>query len=312
MTSLLEAFPWLSNTSLLFIQFISGLSQAAVILMVTLGFSIIFGVARVVNLAHGAFYMLGAYLMATFLEKGEGGHWYIISLVGSACCVAAISGLIEFFLLRKVYKMGPHVQIMMTFGVALCIGTIARFVWGTDFRMVQRPEFLSGSFEIFEIDFPHFNLVLIGFIPIFISFISFALSRTRWGLQVRAISFDREMAEASGVNVGRISTQVFVFSGAFAGLAGGLAASMFAVELNMANNINLISFVVVVIGGLGHLYGTAVASMIVGVLQSLGVLIVPALSGALVYILMALVLIVRPMGIFGRSEGRTEEEGIGS
>jgi len=271
--------------------------------LVSVGMSLIFGVTRIVNLAHGAFYMVGAYLMVTLVEilpAGAFGFW--VALLVAPLGVAALGGLVETALLRRIYHRDPLMQLIMTFGLILVIGTLVLLVWGPDNKSVSRPEALAGSVRIFGQPFPSYYLLVLGLAPAVAVGLWLIFYRTRWGMLIRAATVDREMLGALGVDVAALYTQVFVFGSWLAGVAGALSAPTVAVALGMDGDVLTTAFVVVVIGGLGSFAGSFVSALLVGLLQSFGILIFPAISIVLLFALMAAVLIVRPWGLFGHPE----------
>ncbi len=296
-------FPWITNGPLIAVQVMSGLSVGMFLFLVSVGMSLIFGVTRIVNLAHGSFYMVSAYLMVTLVEwlpEGATGFW--ISLVLAPIGVAILGGVIEVTLLRRIYHRDPMMQLILTFGLILIIGTLVLLVWGPDNKSVSRPDALAGSVRIFGQPFPSYYLLVLGLAPVVAVGLWLVFYRTRWGMLVRAATVDREMLGALGVDVSTLYTEVFVFGSWLAGLGGALAAPTVAVALGMDADVLINAFVVVVIGGLGSFAGTLISALLVGELQSFGILIFPAVSIVLLFAIMAVVLIVRPWGLLGRPE----------
>jgi branched-chain amino acid transport system permease protein len=296
-------FPWITNGPLIAVQVMSGLSVGMFLFLVSVGMSLIFGVTRIVNLAHGSFYMVSAYLMVTLVEwlpEGAAGFW--ISLILAPIGVAILGGVIEVTLLRRIYHRDPMMQLILTFGLILIIGTLVLLVWGPDNKSVSRPEALAGSVRIFGQPFPSYYLLVLGLAPVVAVGLWLVFYRTRWGMLVRAATVDREMLGALGVDVSTLYTEVFVFGSWLAGLGGALAAPTVAVALGMDADVLINAFVVVVIGGLGSFAGTLISALLVGELQSFGILIFPAVSIVLLFAIMAVVLIVRPWGLLGRPE----------
>ncbi len=296
-------FPWITNGPLIAVQVMSGLSVGMFLFLVSVGMSLIFGVTRIVNLAHGSFYMVSAYLMVTLVEwlpEGAAGFW--ISLIVAPIGVAILGGVIEVTLLRRIYHRDPMMQLILTFGLILIIGTLVLLVWGPDNKSVSRPEALAGSVRIFGQPFPSYYLLVLGLAPVVAVGLWLVFYRTRWGMLVRAATVDREMLGALGVDVSTLYTEVFVFGSWLAGLGGALAAPTVAVALGMDADVLINAFVVVVIGGLGSFAGTLISALLVGELQSFGILIFPAVSIVLLFAIMAVVLIVRPWGLLGRPE----------
>jgi branched-chain amino acid transport system permease protein len=296
-------FPWITNGPLIAVQVMSGLSVGMFLFLVSVGMSLIFGVTRIVNLAHGSFYMVSAYLMVTLVEwlpEGAAGFW--ISLILAPIGVAILGGVIEVTLLRRIYHRDPMMQLILTFGLILIIGTLVLLVWGPDNKSVSRPDALAGSVRIFGQPFPSYYLLVLGLAPVVAVGLWLVFYRTRWGMLVRAATVDREMLGALGVDVSTLYTEVFVFGSWLAGLGGALAAPTVAVALGMDADVLINAFVVVVIGGLGSFAGTLISALLVGELQSFGILIFPAVSIVLLFAIMAVVLIVRPWGLLGRPE----------
>ena len=193
-------------------------------------------------------------------------------------------------------------QLILTFGLILVIGTLVLLAWGPDNKSVPRPAALAGSVRVFGQPFPSYYVLVLGLAPLVALALWLVFYRTRWGMLIRAATVDREMLGALGVNVAALYTQVFVFGSALAGLGGALAAPTVAVALGMDGDVLTTAFVVVVIGGLGSFAGSFISALLVGLLQSFGILVFPAVSIVLLFAIMAVVLIVRPWGLLGRPE----------
>ena len=296
-------FPWITNGPLILIQVMSGLSVGMFLFLVSVGMSLIFGVTRIVNLAHGSFYMVGAYLMVTLVELlPEHALSFWGALVLAPFGVAALGGVIEMTLLRRIYHRDPLLQLILTFGLILVIGTLVLLAWGPDNKSVSRPEALAGSVRVFGQPFPSYYLVVLALAPVVAVGLWLIFYRTRWGMLIRAATVDREMLGALGVDVATLYTQVFLFGSWLAGLGGALSAPTVAVALGMDGDVLTTAFVVVVIGGLGSFAGTFISALLVGELQSFGILIFPSVSIVLLFLIMAVVLIVRPWGLLGHPE----------
>jgi branched-chain amino acid transport system permease protein len=265
--------------------------------------SLIFGVTRIVNLAHGAFYMVGAYLMVTLVEVLPAhALFFWVAMILAPLGVAVLGGVIEMGLLRRIYHRDPMMQLILTFGLILVIGTLVLLVWGPDNKSVPRPDALAGSVRIFGQPFPSYYLVVLGLAPVVAIGLWLIFYRTRWGMLIRAATVDREMLGALGVDVATLYTQVFVFGSWLAGVGGALSAPTVAVALGMDGDVLTTAFVVVVIGGLGSFAGSFISALLVGELQSFSILIFPAASIVLLFAIMAVVLIVRPWGLLGHPE----------
>jgi branched-chain amino acid transport system permease protein len=291
------------------IQALSGLSHAATLFLVSCGLSIIFGVTRIVNFAHGSFYMLGAYMAYSFGQSlaahlgGPLGFWGGILLAALAAGVAGVA--MEMLLLRRIYHAPELFQLLATFGVVLIVQDAALWTWGRDDLFAGRAPGLKGTVEILGERFPQYHLFLIVLGPIVLGLLWLLFHRTRWGVLVRAATQDREMVGALGVNQRWLFTSVVFLGAALAGLGGALQIPKEAVNLQMDVNIIAEAFVVVVIGGMGSVGGAFLASLLVGLLSAFGILIFPQLTLVLTFLVMALVLVIRPYGLLGKPETRT-------
>lgn len=280
------------------LQFSSGLIKAMFLFLIASGLSLIFGVTRVINLAHGSFYMLGAYLLFTLAAPL--GFWF--GMLIAPLAVAALGGVVEVLLLRRLYKSGELYVVLLTFAVILIVGDVAKMAWGTQFVTVSGPALLGGTVKLLGHDFPKYNLLILALGPLLALGLWALFYQTRWGLLVRAAAMDREMLEALGINVRRLLTTTFVVGSWLAGFGGALSAPLVALEPTMDASIIMEAFSVVVIGGLGSFAGSLLGSVLIGELESFGILVFPAISLALIFGLMAVVLIVRPWGLFGKPE----------
>jgi len=292
---------------LVLLQLLTGLANAMALFLVASGLSLIFGTSRILNFAHGSFFMLGAYLSFTLvrlLPPDPLGYWAGLLLAAGA--VAALGGVIERYLLRRVYGAPELSQLLLTFAVVLLVGDLVRLLWGPENRAGQSPPGLSGSLGLWGQRIPTYDLVLLLLGPAAALGLWGLLTRTRWGLLVRAATADREMAAALGVDQGRLFTGVFVLGSFLAGLAGGLQMPRQALTTVMDMSMLAEAFVVVVIGGMGSVAGAWLAAVLIGVLQAFGILLLPrAFQFAAVFVLMAVVLICRPWGLLGRPEPAT-------
>jgi len=287
--------------SFVFAQSISGLTAAMFLFLIASGLSLIFGVLRVLNFAHGTFYMLGAYTTYQFVQwvgGGPGRFW--LAALGGALAVAALGGLVERFLFRHLYGAEELYQLLFTYALVLVLSDAARMLWGTQQKSVSRPPELSGSFSLFGATIPSYNLLIILLGPTIALAFWLTLQRTRAGRFIRAAALDRETLGALGVNVDALYTWVFVLASFLGGLGGALISPMRATTPGMDTEIIVEAFVVVVIGGLGSFWGTFFGALIYGQVLSFGILFFPRFSIFAVFALMAAVLIVRPWGLLGR------------
>jgi branched-subunit amino acid ABC-type transport system permease component len=284
------------------IQLLGGLTRGMILFIVASGLSLIFGVLRVINFAHGSLYMLGAFLAVTVggMLAGELGFW---SAVLVAPLVIALVGLaIETALFRRIYAKEHLLQLLLTYGLTLLLSDIVRMIWGGSYRTLRAPDFLRGSVTILERQFPVYNLFLLFLGPLIALGLWFLLNRTRWGRVIRAAVVYPEVLSALGTNVQRVHTGVFVLGCWLAGLGGTLIAGQAAVGLGMDVHMIIEAFAVVVIGGLGSLGGAMLGSLTIGIIESLGILVVPRAALFLSFAAMAAVLIIRPWGLLGKPE----------
>ena len=283
------------------LQLVAGLANAMFLFLVASGLSLIFGVSRIVNFAHGSLYMLAAYLTSTLLQvlPPWPGRFALVVLV-APLAVAALGGLIEIGLLRRVYRAPALYQLLLTFGLVLVAGDVVRYVWGTENRSVPLPVGLAGAIPILGRPFPAYYLLVVGLGPVVTLGLWALFHRTRWGVLLRAATADREMVAALGVDQRWLFTSVFVFGAWLAGLGGALAAPLVALTPGMDTTVIVDAFVVVVVGGMGSFGGSLLAAVLLGVLQSFGILVHERASLVLVFLLMAVVLVVRPWGLLGR------------
>jgi len=285
-----------------FVQFLTGLASAASLFLVASGLSIIFGVTRIVNFAHGAFYMLGAYVAFTLTERFSGAIGFWGGIVAAALIVAAVGVLVEMVLLRRIYHAPELFQLLATFGLTLMVEDLVVLIWGPSDLLGRRAPGFKGAVDFFGQNIPTYDLFLIGLGPVVLGVLWLMFRRTRWGVLVRAATQDRDMVAALGVNQKWLFTSVFALGVFLAALGGGLQIPRDAVHHALDLRIIVDVFVVVVIGGLGSIIGAFVAAVLVSELNAFGILIFPKISIILVFLVMAAVLIVRPWGLFGKQE----------
>jgi len=284
------------------VQFLTGLASAASLFLVASGLSIIFGVTRIVNFAHGAFYMLGAYVAFTLTERLDGALGFWGGIVAAALIVAAIGVLVEMLLLRRIYHSPELFQLLATFGLTLMVEDLVVLIWGPDDLVGRRAPGFRGAIDFFGQNVPSYDLFLIVLGPVVLGALWLMFQRTRWGILVRAATQDRDMVAALGVNQKWLFTSVFALGVFLAALGGALQIPRDAVNHAMDLRVIVEVFVVVVIGGLGSITGAFVAAVLVSELNAFGILIFPKISIILVFLVMAVVLIVRPWGLFGKPE----------
>ncbi|SNR27396.1 ABC transporter permease [Puniceibacterium sediminis] len=292
-------------------QLLTGLANAGALFMVASGLSLIFGVTRIVNFAHGSFYMLGAYVGWTLMQvlPGMVGFWGAILLAG--IIVGLIGVIVEICVLRPVYSAPELFQLVATFGVILVIQDLTLMIWGAEDLLGPRAPGLKGIVRIMDEPVPQYDLALIAITP----FVAFALwyliTKTRVGILVRAATQDREMVGALGVNQSWLFTGVFFLGCALAGLGGAVQLPKGGADLLMDFNILTSVFVVVVIGGMGSLPGAYLAAVIISVLNVFGVSYMPKSTLVLMFLVMVVVLMFRPFGLFGKEEVAGEHGQVG-
>ncbi|MBX2838650.1 MAG: ABC transporter permease [Gammaproteobacteria bacterium] len=296
---------------LIIAQLLTGLANAAALFLVASGLSLIFGVTRIVNFAHGSFYMLGAFIGYSLMQvlPGAIGFWGSVLLAGIA--VGIIGVVVELLVLRPVYKAPELFQLVATFGVILVIQDLALMIWGAEDVLGPRAPGLKGVIRILGEPVPKFDLALIAITPFVLLALWYLITKTRVGILVRAATQDREMVGALGVNQSWLFTGVFFLGAALAGLGGAIQLPKGGADLLMDFNILASIFVVVVIGGMGSLPGAYIAAVLISVLNVFGVAYIPQSTLVLMFVVMAVVLTIRPYGLLGREEVAGEHGQVG-
>ena len=289
------------------VQFLSGLASAASLFLVASGLSIIFGVTRIVNFAHGAFYMVGAYLAYTLTERLSGTFGFWAGIVLAALAVAVIGVIVETLLLRRIYRSPELFQLLATFGLTLMVEDLVVLIWGPDDLLGRRAPGMRGAIDVFGQSLPTYDVFLIVLGPLVLGLLWLLFRRTRWGVLVRAATQDRDMVAALGVNQKWLFSSVFALGVFLAALGGALQIPRDAVNHTMDLRIIVDVFVVVVIGGLGSIAGAFVAAVLVSELNAFGILVFPKISIVLIFLVMAVVLVVRPWGLFGKPEAAARQ-----
>jgi branched-chain amino acid transport system permease protein len=284
-------------------QCFNGLVSGSFYALLALGLAVIFGMLGVVNFAHGALYMLGAFGAYVLLVEAGVPFWGALVVVPAVLFVVGV--VLERTLIRRLTPLDPVYNFLLTFGLTLVLQDAVKREYGVQSQPYPRPAELSGSVSLGLFDYPAYQVFVLAVSVLLCAAVWVVLNRTRVGMVVRAATERPELTRALGVNVGRWVTPVFGFGVALAGLAGVLAAPMRAVNPLMGADLIIAVFAVVVIGGLGSVFGSVLAGFAIGLLQALGNLYVPALSQTLIFIIMAGVLLWRPAGLFGREEART-------
>lgn len=280
------------------------------------GLTLIFGIMDLINLAHGSLYMFGAYFTAT-IAAASGSFW--IGLLGGAIGTAILGAVIEIVIMRQLYKRDHLSQVLATFSIILISNEVVRYIWGASPIRLDTPDGFSGpiALNIFglEMTYSTYRLVLIGMGSLIAVLLFLIVNRTKVGMWVRAGASNREMAMAMGVPIDSLFTAIFALGAALSAVAGGLIGPLTAVQIGMGENILILTFLVIVIGGIGSIKGALIASMLVGIIDTAGSVLIPftirqmdlgtfgtsvggALSSMLIYLVMAVILFWRPEGLF--------------
>jgi branched-chain amino acid transport system permease protein len=288
------------SSSAVLLQFLNGLAGASSLFLVAAGLSLIFGVSRIVNFAHGSLYMLGMYAAVWLAERI--GFWAAVPL--AALAVAALGAAIELLLLRRIYRAPELLQLLATFALVLIARDFALWAWGPEDLLGPRAPGLAGAVDVAGRAFPQYELFLIVVGPLVFAGLHLLLTKTRWGVLIRAATQDREMASALGVNQRWLFTGVFALGSALAGLGGALAIPREPAGLSVDLAIISDAFVVVVVGGLGSIPGAFIAALVIGVTKAFCIgLGYSKLTLVVEFLVMAVVLVLRPWGLLGRPQG---------
>ena len=299
-------------------QILNGLQLGVMLFLMSAGLTLVFGIMRVINLAHGSFYMLGAYVAATVTARTGS---FLLGLAAALPAAALAGMVVELLILRRLYHRDHLDQVLATFGLIFFFNELTRMIWGRSPLFMDVPPRLSGSVELFGgLQYPVYRLAVILVGVLVALFLYLLFSRTRLGMRIRAGATNREMIGALGVNIPLLYTLIFGLGTLLAGLAGVMAGPLFAVEAGMGDSVLILTFVVIVIGGIGSVRGAFIGAILVGLVDTLARAFLPALFRLLlaspssadrmgaalasmsVYIFMALVLSVRPAGLFPARE----------
>ena len=278
------------------IQLLNGLQYGLLLFLVASGLTLIFGIMGIINLAHGSFYMVGAYLA-----------WSLASMTGSLAAAILLGVVLtvllgvalEWLLIRHFYERDHLYQVLLTYGLILVFEEMRSILWGDDVHGVPVPALLAHSIPLTEnLSYPVYRLVISGVCLLLALGMYLLIARTRLGMMIRAGSSNRDMVQSLGINIRLIYTLIFALGVALAAFAGMINAPLSSVFPNMGGGVLIICFVVVVIGGIGSVKGALVASLLIGLAETFGQVLVPEVAGMIVYLLMAAVLVWRPEGLF--------------
>ncbi len=298
--------------SLFATQVANGLQLGLLLFLLASGLTLIFGIMDFINLSHGSFYMLGAYFAGTVVTKSGS---FLTGILAGLIGIFIIGALVEWFIVRKLYRSDHLDHVLVTFGLILVFDTLVHLAWGASGMAIPLPDYLSGQINIGGIELATYRFVIIvsGFVVAALLYL--LVNRTRLGMLIRAGASNRNMVEALGVNINRLFLVVFAIGATMAGLAGMLIAPITEASIGMGNDIIIIAFVVVIVGGIGSVKGAFYAALLIGMIDTMSrsyldqlfslvmsdnyaETAAPAISAMLVYILMATILAFRPQGLF--------------
>lgn len=300
------------SLSLFLEQTLNGFQQGMTLFLMASGLTLTFGIMGLINLAHGSLYMIGAYVGATVIMASDS---FLLGVAAGVAAAGVAGCLLELAVLRRLYARDHLDQVLATFGVILFTNELVKIVWGPQALFSAPPDWLSQPVDLFGVPYPAYRLGIIAAGLIVTFFLWYLIANTRLGMRIRAGATNREMVGALGVNIGLLFTVVFSIGAMLAGLAGALAGPIFAVQIGMGENILILTFVVIIIGGVGSIRGAFVGAILVGLVDTYGRAVLPALlreilppaaadglgaslSDIGIYVLMAAVLIIRPQGLF--------------
>ncbi len=298
--------------NLLLTQFLNGLQLGLLLFLLASGLTLIFGIMDFINLAHGSFYMVGAYFCATLtLLTGS----FVLALLMSVAGVFVVGLVIEASIVRRLYQHDHLDQVLVTFGLILCFDTLVHLIWGPEGMAIPLPRLLDGQITVGSLVFPTYRVIIIVSGLLVAIGLYVLVMKTRLGMLIRAGASNRVMVSALGVNINRLFMIVFALGAALAGLSGLLIAPITEASIGMGNEIIILAFVVVIVGGIGSIKGAFFSAVLIGLIDTMGrsylddflklfmsiqnaETAAPALSAMLIYILMAVILAVRPQGLF--------------
>jgi branched-chain amino acid transport system permease protein len=281
------------------VQALNGVQYGFLLFLVASGLTLVFGIMGIINLAHGAFYMLGAYTV--FWLVGYTDNLFVAIVLGLAIMLA-FGYLLERAAISFLYKRDHLYQVLLTYGLILILDEMQRIFWGTDFHSVPVPQALNGSIPLTETQvYPVYRLFISVMCMAVAAGLYLLIGRTKLGMMIRAGASNREMAQVLGIDIGRVFAIVFSIGVALAAFSGMIGAPVSSVYPGMGEQILIVSFVVVVIGGIGSVKGAFVGAMLIGLADTFGRVLLPDFASVVVYAVMAVVLLWRPQGLFGRA-----------
>jgi len=278
-------------------QVLVGLSRTTILFIVASGLSLVLGVLRIPNVFHGSLYMIGAFLAYSVAVSIGGPAGFAVALLAAPLGVALISLIVERGLFCRLYEREHLMLLLFTFAFMLVFSDLVKLVWGSDYRSLSLPPMLQGSFTILDLPFPRYNLFLLLVGPVVAFGLWFLTNKTKIGKIARAASVDREMVGAVGINVSWVFAAVFIIGCFLAGLGGALVAPTQNITQGMDHAIIIQAFLIVIIGGLGNIWGALLGALIFGLTDAIGILILPQFAIVFPYAAVVIVLIFRPTGL---------------
>jgi branched-chain amino acid transport system permease protein len=283
------------------VTLLTGLAQAGTLFLVGAGLTLIFGSLRLINVAHGSFYMYSAFVVSTVLGAASSELRFWGALIIAPLVIAAIGIVVEVLVMRRLYRREHLSQMLATFGLFYIFADLGLLIWGSSDRTVSIAPSVAGSLTIGGQSFPEYSLVIIA-VALVVGLAMFGLLRfTSLGWRIRAAVEDTELLAVTGVNVSRVYLIVFTFGALLAGIAGALAAPQISIASGLDQSILIDAFIISVIGGLGSISGAAIAAVLLGLVDAFGARYLPSIAPVSIYLVMILVLVVRPSGILGRA-----------
>ncbi len=297
------------NPTLLLLALLDGITQAAVLFLVALGMTLIFGVMRILNVAHGSFYAFGGYAAATaglLFARGDSLPLALLALVLGAVVAGLVLGaVIEFGLVRRILGMDPAMQLLATFAVFMILEDLQRMLWGASPVAVATAVDLMGTVKVGAITYNAYQLLLLPAVAVVVYLgLTFSLGRTRFGRQVLAVTHHREVSMAMGIDARRIGFLTFCVGAVLGTLGGALASPTTSLVPGIGGDMMVLSFAVVAVAGLGQITGTAVAALLIGLTRAFAVYVWPEVEVVVPYLIMVLVLLWRPEGLFAVAQAR--------
>lgn len=288
------------DLSMLLVQFVSGLTTAMVLFLLASGLTLVFGVMNVINFAHGAFYMLGAYLAFTMTQvlSGSLGFWAALLIAPTVVCI--VGGVVEVGLLRRIYDKEHLLQILLTYALIFIFNDLIKMIWGVDLRIVNLPDSLQGFVTFLGRRFPVYYFFILGVGAVVAILLWLLLKKSRFGKLLRASAEHRDMVGLLGYDVSTVFTLVFMMATWLGGLAGAVIAPTIRISMGMGMEIIIECFIVVIVGGLGNVLGALLGALLAGQIYAFGILLVPNFAMAFLFILAAVIIIFRPYGLLGK------------